>query len=523
MAKPGSKPFWATTGDKTEPSGSKKATGWLKLEKPPYQLMNWLFNKISEWLDYHSGNAQYNIIVGGDSDERDYATMVAYIADSPSAGDRVSIKGDEVLAATLVIPDGIEVTMLKGNKFTLTTNFSPIIQLGDNVKIKGELRVENSDTGTIAKGFSFNGDSNHSDNLILENKSTGTITDAFYIETGAEGNYSQCRAINSGGGAITNDITDNSGNDENYVTVKGDAGISRSRGAKKFDVLDVTQIKQKKGADIPSASALILGADGNYFAVTGSNTIQSIGTVGIGFEVTLHFNTALTIEHHVTNLILPSGNHIKTKTGDVLMFREYAVGDWELIAANRPIDAKNADIASASALPVLAPGYADVTGTNTITSIDSLGIGTEIKLHFDAILTLTHHSTNLVLPGGANIITAAGDEAEFKEYEAGKWQCTNYSKANGTPVIPIIFGAWANRSNNTVYQAATDGIAVAYTSDGSNLIGLTDSSTPPTTSRQNTKGDPATGDASITLPVRKNDYWKVTGAANFVYWLPITS
>ncbi len=522
MAKPSSKPSWATTGDKVEPSGSKKATGWLKLEKPPYQLMNWLFNRLGEFVDYLSGNAQYNIIVGGDSDEYDYATMTAYIADSPAAGDRVLIKEDEALIASLVIPDGIEVTILKGNKFTLATNFSPIIQLGDNVKIKGELRVENSDTGTIAKGFSINGDSSHSDNLILENKSTGTVTDAFYLETGAEGNYSQCRAINSGGGAITNDLTDNSGNDENHVTVKGDAGISRSRGAKKFDVLDVTQIKQKKGADIASASALALGADGNYFDVTGGNTIQSIGTVGIGFEVTLHFDAALTIEHHSTNLILPSGNHIKTKAGDELLFREYDTGKWRLIAANRPIDSKNADIASAAALPVLAPGYADVTGTNAITSINSLGIGTVIKLHFDAILTLTHHATDLILPGGANITTAAGDEAIFVEYASGDWRCINYTKANGTPVIPIIFGAWASRSDSTVYQAATDGVVCAWDSTGNPVEGLTDGSTPPTITRMVNENTGGGGNAGVTMPVKKNDYWKVTGSTT-VWWLPSVS
>ena len=54
-----------------------------------------------------------------------------------------------------------------------------------------------------------------------------------------------------------------------------------------------------------------------------------------------------------------------------------------------------------------------------------------IKLHFDGALTLTHHATDLVLPGGANITTAAGDEAEFVEYDTGKWRRTNYVRAAG--------------------------------------------------------------------------------------------
>lgn len=97
---------------------------------------------------------------------------------------------------------------------------------------------------------------------------------------------------------------------------------------------------------------------------------------------------------------------------------------------------KGADVASAAALPVLTDGnYFDVTGTTTVTSIDSLGVGTVIKLHFDGALILTHHATDLVLPGGANITTVAGDEAEFFEYASGDWRCTNYERFDGTSVL----------------------------------------------------------------------------------------
>jgi hypothetical protein len=75
--------------------------------------------------------------------------------------------------------------------------------------------------------------------------------------------------------------------------------------------------------------------------------------------------------------------------------------------------------------------YFDITGTTSITSIATLAVGTVVKLHFDAALTLTHHATNLILPGEANITTAAGDEAEFIEYATGNWRCTNYSAIAG--------------------------------------------------------------------------------------------
>ena len=99
---------------------------------------------------------------------------------------------------------------------------------------------------------------------------------------------------------------------------------------------------------------------------------------------------------------------------------------------------KGADIASAAALALGTDGnYFDVTGTTTITSISTAGIGTVIKLHFDDALTLTHDATNLILPSEANITTVAGDEAEFIEYAAGDWRCINYSKASGSAITGL--------------------------------------------------------------------------------------
>lgn len=93
---------------------------------------------------------------------------------------------------------------------------------------------------------------------------------------------------------------------------------------------------------------------------------------------------------------------------------------------------KGADVASAAALTLGSDGnFFDVTGTTTITSIGSVGVGTHIVLQFDGVLTLTHDATDLILPGGANITTAAGDVASFVEYASGDWLCTGYTLASG--------------------------------------------------------------------------------------------
>lgn len=93
---------------------------------------------------------------------------------------------------------------------------------------------------------------------------------------------------------------------------------------------------------------------------------------------------------------------------------------------------QGADVASASALDVSGDGNLfDVTGTTAITSIASKGVGSRITLQFDAALTLTHHATDLVLPGGVDIVTGAGDVAELYEYAAGDWRLINFQSAWG--------------------------------------------------------------------------------------------
>ena len=84
-----------------------------------------------------------------------------------------------------------------------------------------------------------------------------------------------------------------------------------------------------------------------------------------------------------------------------------------------------------------------------------------------------------------------------------------------------IFGAWASKVDSTSYLAASDGFVCADGGTANNVYGYTDEDNPPTTLRVRS---PAPGGAvghSITMPVKKGDYWKVTGAVVNIYWLPI--
>jgi len=170
-----------------------------------------------------------------------------------------------------------------------------------------------------------------------------------------------------------------------------------------------------------------------YWKVTNTGAI-TIGTTALTVSVTTVLSSAILNDGSVRMVADFSPN--ATDTYDIgtpaLKWEDFHFNGDGLIGGTLGVTGavsmgKGADVASATALPVLTDGnYFDVTGTTTITSINTIGAGTVIRLHFDGILTLTHHATDLILPGGLNITTAAGDEAEFVEYAAGDWRCTNY-------------------------------------------------------------------------------------------------
>lgn len=75
--------------------------------------------------------------------------------------------------------------------------------------------------------------------------------------------------------------------------------------------------------------------------------------------------------------------------------------------------------------------HVTITGTTTITSFGTSASGVERIVLFAGALVLTHNAASLILPGGANIPTAAGDAAVFVSLGSGDWRCTSYLKAKG--------------------------------------------------------------------------------------------
>ena len=96
--------------------------------------------------------------------------------------------------------------------------------------------------------------------------------------------------------------------------------------------------------------------------------------------------------------------------------------------------AKGEDVASSSPTIGTDGDYFDITGTTTISAF-VVAANRHFFCQFDGALQLTHNSTDLDLPGEANITTAAGDVAEFFSTGTNDVQCVNYTKADGTAVV----------------------------------------------------------------------------------------
>lgn len=95
------------------------------------------------------------------------------------------------------------------------------------------------------------------------------------------------------------------------------------------------------------------------------------------------------------------------------------------------------DIASAATTDIGAAASPNVriTGTTGITSLGTVAAGTRRFVSFAGALTLTHNATSLILPGAANITTAAGDNMVARSLGSGNWVVESYTRASALPVL----------------------------------------------------------------------------------------
>jgi hypothetical protein len=166
--------------------------------------------------------------------------------------------------------------------------------------------------------------------------------------------------------------------------------------------------KESKGADVASATALVLGSDGNYFTITGVTAITSISPIRIGTRVTLEFAGILVLTHDGDNIVLPGGKNITTAVGDYAEFREYTTGKWKCISYTRGgtqvpiITSVTPKYLNAVPQALSGPGAVDlvapITNVTTVGATDALTLADGLE---DGMMKCINH----VVDGGGYILT----------------------------------------------------------------------------------------------------------------------
>lgn len=116
---------------------------------------------------------------------------------------------------------------------------------------------------------------------------------------------------------------------------------------------------------------------------------------------------------------------------------------------------------------------ANVTGTTAITGFGSSASATDpfYKITFAGALTLTHNGTSLILPGGANITTAANASAEAIYLGSGNWRVTQYQAPAVSPNAGQLARVNVYTSNDTWTLGAAERSVVFQCAGGAGAGG----------------------------------------------------
>lgn len=129
----------------------------------------------------------------------------------------------------------------------------------------------------------------------------------------------------------------------------------------------------------------------------------------------------------------------------------------------------------------------------------------------------------------SSIYTAGQAQGDIMYYTGAAWARLGagtsgyFLKTQGAGANPawadvgVGLGSWdATKVHSTTYEALTDGFVCVRTT-GAEVTIKTDSASPPTVVRAVNGSD--TASASAVAPVKKGEYWLVSGGT--VYWIPL--
>lgn len=178
-------------------------------------------------------------------------------------------------------------------------------------------------------------------------------------------------------------------------------------------------------------AALVVAKQGTP-ALTGTQTTPTPDAGYVGLYVVTVANGQTTVTSG--NIAIYSGAPLVTET--LTQKISEATGDarYAPIGTSGGFGAQSSLASAATTdLGTEATRNVLVTGTTSITSFGTSAVTAApiYLIEFAGVLTLTQNATSLILPGGANITTAAGDTAEAEYLGSGNWRVRNYTPAGG--------------------------------------------------------------------------------------------
>jgi sarcosine oxidase gamma subunit len=242
----------------------------------------------------------------------------------------------------------------------------------------------------------------------------------------------------------------------NIVTANGDRCLAVCTGSNNWIVYFYTRGTGQAFALFGAQASVAVGGTvdlnvpSNNVSITGtSGTVTTFGsTAPVGKLVEVIVSTSgSTILTHSSNLQLPTLANIVASSGDRFTALCLSSGVWVVLAFNRADGDSVLGPANEGAFAIIASNTTTdlstvrtknviITGTTTITGLGTCPSGTAKTLYFNAALLLTNSAT-LVLPGGANLTTAAGDTCiAVTGSSPGTWIIMAYQRQSGKAVTP---------------------------------------------------------------------------------------
>jgi len=152
------------------------------------------------------------------------------------------------------------------------------------------------------------------------------------------------------------------------------------------------------------------------------------------------------------SIIVPKGYYAELVTD--------AAGNYSAVVIPASLGISVLASAATVDLGTAASQVVSISGTTSITSFGaSAPAGTVYTLQFAASLTLAYNAASLILPGAANLTTAANDCAQVLSLGSGNWICIDYQKANGQAVASALGSSPAVRQTALVGVVNSSGQA----------------------------------------------------------------